>query len=275
MKAHITALALATLILPGCITNHHLGTESKDLLAQDIHTLKVLTGAGDLNLMGIEGLENIESTIDIYASMPENMVSAEKTTVRYELSTLSDGVALLEVTIPSSSTITWADVSVRVPDTIHIDLQDESGDVDIESIASASISDSSGDISVRQINGPVSITDGSGDLELQEILGDISVNDESGDIRIQGALGVLSILDGSGDLTVNNLEGMASITDDSGDLTLHDLIGDAHITDTSGDIRLTNIDGIATIFDGAGDIIAVNVGDLNIEGDSSGDVQEN
>ena len=73
--------------------------------------------------------------------------------------------------------------------------------VDVPKTASLKLDDSSGDMAVSNVEG-ATITDSSGDQMLENIEGDLDINDSSGEIRISVVGGGLRLRDSSGDIDV-------------------------------------------------------------------------
>jgi DUF4097 and DUF4098 domain-containing protein YvlB len=77
------------------------------------------------------------------------------------------------------------------------------GDLPVE------ITDSSGDISARRLEGDVEIEDRSGDIDVERVSGDVRIDrDSSGDIRIAEIGDNVEVLaDGSGQVRVTSVKG--------------------------------------------------------------------
>ncbi len=101
---------------------------------------------------------------------------------------------------------------------------------------------SSGDLSVKDVNGTVFVQSSSGDIRMQRINGNVLVNSASGDIEIRELTGKLGAHTASGDLTVQR----ASVQE----LGIHTVSGDVElelvhvperefeVKSVSGDLRL-------------------------------------
>jgi len=243
-----------------------------NLDANAITTLDVDTGAGSLIIRGQQGLSEIKLTAEIYTS------SDNKNNFDLELKKSGDTAYLVAKTpnsfgswIGSSPHI---DVVVYVPPAMMLDIDDGSGDIQINDIdASIEVNDGSGDLVISQVIGNVGIDDGSGNLIVNNVAGNIKIEDGSGNLTIDHANGMIDIEDGSGELTVNNVVGNVNVVDDSGEITLENISGSVDINDGSGDLTVRHVDGMVTVEDGSGDIDIETTGGLKILESGSGDLR--
>ncbi|MFK7886501.1 MAG: hypothetical protein AB8G16_06495 [Gammaproteobacteria bacterium] len=131
------------------------------------------------------------------------------------------------------------DMTLEVPDHLPITVFDSSGDTNVTG------------------SGPLSITDSSGDLTLQNINGDINVKvDSSGDIEIRDAGNVVIDIDSSGDIEIRDALSVRIGKDSSGDIETYRIAGDVYVgADSSGDIDAREVGGSLIVErDGSGDI---------------------
>jgi hypothetical protein len=151
------------------------------------------------------------------------------------------------------------DVTVAVPKTATLKIQDSSGDMEVTDVQAAAIQDSSGDQS------------------LQRIGGDLEVQDSSGEIRISGVRGGLRLRDSSGDVDVHDVQGEVTVeVDSSGDLDIRQVSAGVHVReDSSGDIEIHNVKGDVTVDDdSSGSIVVQDVGgNLTVGSDGSGGIR--
>lgn len=228
-----------------------------DVAAQDLAAIKLLARAGDLEVEGDPGLLAIEVRGKACAS-------DESLLADIQLVSRRDGNRqVIEAVMPESggwgSQQAWMDLVVRVPARLNLQLEDSSGDVQIEGVAALEASDSSGDFSARDIAGNVRVNDSSGDLNLRGIGGSVTIsNDSSGDITINDVQGDAIVeVDSSGGIVLRNVRGNAIVNhDSSGDILFKQIGGNAEVgTDSSGDI---DADEVAMAFvvkhDTSGDI---------------------
>jgi len=121
------------------------------------------------------------------------------------------------------------DLDVLVPQGLEIFVDDGSGPMHLEGLASdVEIDDGSGSIVVIGV-ASVAIDDGSGSIKITTVTGDVMVEDGSGDIRIEDVGGTVTIDDGSGGINVRNVEHDLEIVDDGS--------GSVRIADVRGSVR--------------------------------------
>ena len=137
------------------------------------------------------------------------------------------------------------DLAVQVPAGLGIEITDTSGDVDAQGIKLARITDSSGDIEVRDSSGDLEVSDSSGDLSFTAIDGALTVSDSSGDLQVDTARSVRVVRDSSGDLRIVRVSGDVTIENDSsGDIVVDDVGGNVEVvTDSSGERRIEHVKG--------------------------------
>lgn len=225
-----------------------------DIDAANLATLKLDTGAGDLDVKGVPGLARIEIRGKACASDEATLAELQLTQRR------QGDVATAATVIPDSggglklfgSRYAYIDVEVRMPPALKLELRDSSGDVEIAGLRNGlDLTDSSGDIGLRDLGGAVRISDTSGDIEADGIEGSITVDsDSSGDVEIRNVRGDAYVRnDSSGDLEFHHVGGRARVDhDSSGDIVFDDIGGDAGVgTDSSGDIRADRVRGDFTV----------------------------
>ncbi|WP_305804911.1 DUF4097 family beta strand repeat-containing protein [Stenotrophomonas sp. YIM B06876] len=157
------------------------------------------------------------------------------------------------------SSYAYLDISGTLPDTILVQLKVGSGDATLAGAGSMSADVGSGDVTARNIKGPVTAAVGSGDIDFTDI----------------GPLHVLSI--GSGDVKVDGVRGAAKIGSvGSGDLKLRNVQGDVAIDSLgSGDIEVATVRGNVTLGSiGSGDFDVRNAGgNLTVGRSGSGSIR--
>ena len=171
-------------------------------------------------------------------------------------SVLTDGGknAKIDVVLPDTSgwsltgsNYAYMDVEIDLPDDIAVVVKDSSGDAKITGLAALDVTDSSGDLEIRDITGPVEVQDSSGDIEIEDIQGDVLIaNDSSGDIEIEHVTGSVVVdNDSSGSIYAADISDDFTVErDSSGDITADGVGGDFTVMrDGSGDIRAKNVNG--------------------------------
>lgn len=242
----IFGLASATASAARC---KYRADRSADIEADGIATVEIYALAGELRVRGVEERDRISAVGDACVSK-EAMLEEVGITVRE-----SDDRVQILVEIPDTSGETgdrWArqyavmDLDVRLPSGMAVIIHDSSGDLEVEKVAGAEVSDSSGGIELRDIAGPVLIPrDSSGDIYMERV-GDVTIQvDSSGEIEIRDAMSVTIANDTSGDIVIRDVQGSVLIgNDSSGTITARDIGGDLIVeNDTSGGIRYDRVAG--------------------------------
>lgn len=217
---------------------------------EGIEKIVVRAGAGDLRITGSERAARLEARGRACASS-ENLLGKIGLRVR------RDGkVAYVETELPQDPPAialgAWyatLDLEVTLPARLAVDVQDSSGDTHIEQLASLSITDSSGDLTVRRIAGAVTVADSSGEIEVEDVQS-LRLQDSSGDVEIRRvARDVEIVADGSGDLEIERVGGSVRVRQDSsGEIRIADVTGSAVIeVDSSGGITARKIGGDFTV----------------------------
>jgi hypothetical protein len=217
------------------------------------------TGAGDLKVRGSATATRIEAKGEACAAKQE-LLDASQVNVRRE-----GKVVYVETALPQDkSGWTWGnndyayiDLDVALPSGLPVEAIDSSGDAELSGLKSLDMQDSSGDLDIEGIAGAVDVNDSSGDLEVERV-GSVRVRDSSGDIEIsEVGKDVTVLVDSSGDMRISRVQGSVQVQQDS-----------------SGGIRIEDVKGSVKIdSDSSGDIYAGGVGgDFTVSEDSSGSI---
>lgn len=216
--------------------------------------ISVIAGAGDLEITGRSGTDQ---------AVVRGRVCASKSEWMDEANVITEGGrnAEIAVTMPDTDSgwnltgnrYVYIDLYIELPDHIPLEVQDSSGDIEIQSTASVSVRDSSGDIEIEDVKGDVVLNDSSGDIDLMDITGNVQVRqDSSGDIRGRDILGsVLVEQDSSGDIRFQNVRDDFIVErDSSGDIVARSVGGDFRVLrDGSGRISPRNVSGAVELPD--------------------------
>lgn len=137
------------------------------------------------------------------------------------------------------------DLTVEVPAALEVEIEDSSGDLRARDLRISRVTDSSGDIELRNVQSDVEINDSSGDMVVTGATGRVTLTDSSGDVRVSGARAVHVLSDSSGDLVLERVSGDVNVErDSSGDIRVRDVGGNVRVgSDSSGSIRVTEVRG--------------------------------
>jgi DUF4097 and DUF4098 domain-containing protein YvlB len=208
--------------------------------------LIILAAAGDLEVEGARDVSTATIRGRVCVSEEEwlaesrvDVQEGRQAEIVVELPAIADSWSLL------GQTYAYIDLKIRVPEGMRLDIKDSSGDVEVAGAAAIKIKDSSGDILIEDISGPVTLHDSSGDVVLRDIEGDVTVESDS-----------------SGDLSGSDIEGSVLVNrDSSGDIRFIDVGRDFTVErDSSGDITAKGVGGdFKVLADGSGDVVATKV----------------
>lgn len=216
-----------------------------------IQKVVIHAGAGDLKVNGHGNANRIEAR-GIACAGKQDLLDATQVNVRRE-----GNVVWIETAIPESSSYAYIDLGVSLPDNIPVEAIDSSGDAAFEQLAALNLTDSSGDLKLRRIAGPLELTDSSGDISIDGA-GSVKLSDSSGDMQVAHVRGDVEVLvDSSGDMRITDVDGNVTVQQD-----------------TSGNIRVEDVKGSVTVnSDSSGDIYAGRVGgDFTVRQKGSGDI---
>jgi len=211
-------------------------------------------GAGDLKVRGEAGRTSAQA--DGRACAPTEKILAE---IKLESRREGDTVYLKTVFPPDDHGRSGSlDLTVALPDSIAVSLEDSSGDIDLRSVRTATVADSSGEQTIRDIAADLEITDSSGDIVIDNVGGNLTLKDSSGDVHVEEIKGDVTVtVDSSGDLDIRRVGGGVHIVNDSsGDIVVSDVQKNVKIdVDSSGGIRVSSVGGNFTVdADASGDI---------------------
>jgi len=148
--------------------------------------VRVVAEAGDLRVEGVAGLNEVRVRGRACAQDARDLDDVDLVVQRS-----GSTVRVISLVAPSGGRL---DLIVEVPDWMLVEVDDESGDLDVANVVGVSIFDGSGDITVEDIAGDVDINDGSGDIRVENVLGDLRVDfDSSGRIDYRNVRGRILI----------------------------------------------------------------------------------
>jgi hypothetical protein len=144
-------------------------------------------------------------------------------------------VVRIEVLMPDTRNMRWdnwdsgpaLDLTVTVPDNIPVEIEDSSGEVRVTGTAALDVDDNSGSLEIRNVGGALRVRDGSGELSIENVKGDVTVDDGSGEVDVRDITGSLTVRDGSGSITARGIGGTVHVArDGSGGIRVVDVGGD-------------------------------------------------
>jgi DUF4097 and DUF4098 domain-containing protein YvlB len=255
----LIALAPATALAWGDGCEFH-ADRAAGIDAKGAEKVVVRTGAGDMKVIGRGNAVRVEARGTACAAK-QDLLDRSQISIRRE-----GNVIYVETELPQNDdTWKWGnneyayiDIGIALPSGLPVEAVDSSGDAVFEDLQSLQLQDSSGDLDINRIAEFTDVTDSSGDLNIDKA-GRVRVRDSSGDIEIAHVRQDVDIvLDSSGDIRVENVDGSVRIEQDS-----------------SGDIRVEDVKGSFVVdSDSSGSIYAAKIsGDFTVSQDSSGSIE--
>jgi DUF4097 and DUF4098 domain-containing protein YvlB len=253
------ALLACTLAIPAYANDcNHSTHRTANSAGPDIKRVVVEAGAGDLVVRGGEG-RDVKVDGKACASSAE-LLDEIKLEIRRDGDTVYVRTVLPEMSdvVFGFARYAYVDVTVNVPKTATLKIDDSSGDMRVSEVQGAAITDSSGDQTLEHIAGDLDVADSSGEINIADVRGGLRLRDSSGDVDVNSVQGdVLVTVDSSGDLDIRHVTGGVHIVNDSsGDIEIQDVKRDVIIDDdSSGGIRVGDVGGNFTVgSDGSGGI---------------------
>jgi hypothetical protein len=162
----------------------------------------------------------------------------------------------------------WIDYEVTVPEGTTVAGQLDSGNADISGVAEATVRASSGEVTVRDVAGPVTVEASSGEVTLADIGGTVVAKAESGSVQADNVRGDLTLEVSSGEVEARGIGGATKVEAASGNVVVElTTARNVRVDAQSGNVDLTVPAGsyaVSTSTD-SGDV------DSEIEDDASGD----
>ena len=249
-----TALGLALLSGPAAAGwCDHKGERKAVEDATGVGTVEIFARAGELRVEGRPGLTEVRARGDACAGRADMLEVLGITMQR-----TGDRLRVLVETPDNSEDgpREWRDhnaimdLRVELPDSVAVIVHDSSGGMLLKNLGSVEVSDSSGDIEIDQVAGPVLVPrDSSGDIEMRGV-GAVTIQvDSSGEIYIEDADSVTIANDTSGDIRLRRIQGNVLIgNDSSGTISVREVGGSFIVeNDTSGGIRYREVAGSVSL----------------------------
>lgn len=167
--------------------------------------------------------------------------------------TRSGDAVRIEVEIPDVKHHDWdsdwdngpaLDLTVTVPGNIPVEVEDTSGELRVTGTAALDLDDGSGQIEIQDIGGALRVRDGSGSLEIENVRGDVTIDDGSGEIDVRDVTGSVTLRDGSGSVTARGVGGSVNVErDGSGGIRVVDVGGDLTVNGRKRGLSYSGVKG--------------------------------
>ena len=204
VRFSIAAVVLISALLAGCgvVACDQTADRFASIAADGISSVRIIAEAGSLDIEGRLNQTDVNAEGTACASSSNDLEE-----IQFEVTT-SGSEVVIEARTPGSNS--EFDLTITVPDSVLVEVEDNSGGADIHDVADVRIRDDSGDVDVANVSGDVTVTeDGSGNLNFSGIAGSVEIaKDGSGEIIVTDVGGdVLVGEDGSGSIDVTNVAG--------------------------------------------------------------------
>lgn len=134
----------------------------------------------------------------------------------------------------------WIDYEVVVPDGTTVTGQLDSGTADISGVAEVNVKASSGEVSVKDVDGAVNVEASSGSVDLSAIGGAAVVKAESGSITAADVRGDVTLQASSGSVEARGIGGTAEVDASSGSVVVElTSAGNVRVDAESGNVEVS------------------------------------
>ena len=245
-KVGFAVLACALAVPAYANDCNHSTHRTANSAGPDIARVVVEAGAGDLVVRGGDS-RDVKVDGKACASTAE-LLEDIKLEIRREGDTVYVRTVLPEFSsgLFGFTRYAYIDVTVDVPKTATVKVDDSSGDMRVSDVQGAQITDSSGDQTVERIAGDLDVADSSGEIRISDVTGGLRLRDSSGDVDVNSVQGdVLVTVDSSGDIEITDVKRDVTIDDDSsGGIAVRDVGGNFTVgSDGSGGIHYDRVAG--------------------------------
>jgi hypothetical protein len=234
---------------------------SLNVPAGSVEGIRLLAGSGSLEVVGVEGLREVQAVGRACASHEDFLNDIQLT------SEMAGSILAMETHYPDrrgwrgGKRYARLDLRIEVPAGMAAEIKDGSGEMVVSNLGSLMIEDGSGEVVISGIHGDLTIDDGSGELEIRGVSGFVTIEDGSGEVVLEDAGSNVEIHDSSGELEIRGIDGSLTLYDSSGEVNVQDVTGFVRVVrDSSGDIVVRNVGGDFIVErDGSGGIRFENV----------------
>lgn len=215
---------------------------------KDAKAVTIDVGSGSLKVRG-EDIDEIRVMAKVYSKKYSNLEDLQESfteNVIFDIQHKGSNIVFQAKNKKKLFNFSSSDISIDVelvmPHSMHLDVDDGSGSIDIANInGMLEIDDGSGSLVIHNIGANVTIDDGSGSIEMNNVTGDVRIDDGSGQLKLTDINGSVYIEDGSGEINITGVSNNVTLDDGSGSVKIVDLAGDFKlIDDGSGSIYVND-----------------------------------
>lgn len=153
------------------------------------------------------------------------------------------------------------DYSVKVPDTVNVEVANKFGDVVLADIAlSGKVNSGNGKVTVETLGGDLIVDSSFGDVDVRDIKGETELYLKNGDVIAYNCEKNIKLENSFGDIEINGIKGIATITNTNGETKGNKVNGDINVISKFGDVILSDISGSVDVDEANGKVDVLNVG---------------
>jgi DUF4097 and DUF4098 domain-containing protein YvlB len=232
-------------------------------------TLEVDLAGGDVRVKTSEDAPSLSATVTTWAGSREE---ADKALARAKLEiskngdglrvTLVDATTEKEITGGHARSTAQADLEIRVPAGVRLEIKTESGDVEAEGpFAASKVHSSYGSVRIKSVEGELEATSDSGDVSVAGVRGKSFVAKSSyGKVEVVDCESAgIEARSSSGDVRLQDVRGeRLRVGSDYGDVRLLRVSGDIEAKLSSGSVHAVGLTGPRAS-------ISTDYGEVNVE----------
>jgi DUF4097 and DUF4098 domain-containing protein YvlB len=207
-------------------------------------TLRIENPCGDVRIVGGFDEGHVIAQAKVNGSSIED---AREKANGYTL-VIEESDELVLIKQPDMSGLS-VDLNIQIPEKRFVEIKAESGDISVlDTKSGVRVTNRSGNIHLRQLNGPIEVTAYSGDIKIEDAkTPSLTIESKSGDISLTRIEGNINSRTASGDVKVTSSSGKTiSIEAVSGDVQLDldtPVTGSLNVRTVSGDSLVSIVDG--------------------------------
>jgi DUF4097 and DUF4098 domain-containing protein YvlB len=238
--------------------NFDLNVDPKPILSDS--RIVIRNGRGDITVRSsdeakvrVDGKKNVNAWSETDA---EHLASA----VSVEIAKNGDAYEVRPTNATSGDSRVSLDMDISVPKEASLTIRNDRGDVSISDMDKpVTVNTATGDVEVRDTAGDVTIDTQSGDVKVSDIKGNVRIGGRGGEVNVSGATGALAI-DGEfrGPVRADKITKGVHFVDHRTDLNITQLNG--HMETGSGSLEIADTAGNLTLRTNSYDISVENAG---------------
>jgi hypothetical protein len=241
--------AMVLLALTGCNVITHEHEETYTLDTKEMTTFHINHDEGDVNIVGVEGTEQITVTA-IFTAWSDESAEHAQTFSEKNLSVSlieEQGQAFLKTSVKRGSNPEqgFIHLNIEMPNHLLLDYRQNEGQLKIEDLRSnITLQHGTNHLSLKGIQGDIQITDGAGNISIEEVSGEMIINNNAGMTKIINSTGEVRLIAGSGAVELKEHEGDVTVRSGVGNIDIDQVIGDVTILESSdGTVKIENVTG--------------------------------